>query len=300
MDKALISGEWSETPFNQGKVKFLISHSDDKRAWALLDVSFPNRIIAVAESSSPMTVEEVGALMLRQVQETGGPYFASLLMTTETSISTAYGPFIPLQSDLQDVSVGRYTSLCVMLCWTDRNKNLGAAPAQRIDRRWPQRSDVKHRVQVLSVWNAFVSQRWLRPTRLCARDSHKCQLWNAINATQTFEDNLGVAVQLGAGGRSVKPAQAGIDALPVIGVIRHSSRVAWSMQWPMPCALVVWPRRRPANRCPPGRGHLDREHWIEGTWIEIATNAGIEDIAPIANSNSWRLLHRQKCIAACL
>ena len=58
-----LSGEWSETNYNQGNVRFLISYSDDKNAWALLSVaSFPSRIIAVAESSSPMTVEEVGAL----------------------------------------------------------------------------------------------------------------------------------------------------------------------------------------------------------------------------------------------
>jgi hypothetical protein len=71
----LLSGEWSETNYNQGNVKFMISHSDDKKAWALLSVApFPSRIIAVADSSSPMTVEEVGALMLRRVQEAGGPY----------------------------------------------------------------------------------------------------------------------------------------------------------------------------------------------------------------------------------
>jgi len=71
----LVSGEWSETNYNQGNVKFLISHSDDKNAWALLSVaSFPSRIIAVAESSSPLTVEEGGALMLRRVQDAGGPY----------------------------------------------------------------------------------------------------------------------------------------------------------------------------------------------------------------------------------
>jgi hypothetical protein len=71
----LLSGGWSQTMYNQGNVKFQISHSDDKKAWALLSVAFPSRIIAAAESSSPMTVEEVGGLMLRRVQEAGGEYF---------------------------------------------------------------------------------------------------------------------------------------------------------------------------------------------------------------------------------
>lgn len=70
----LVSGEWSETMYNQGHVKFRISHSDDKKASALLSVAFPSRIIAVGESSCPMTLEEVGALMLRRVKEAGGPY----------------------------------------------------------------------------------------------------------------------------------------------------------------------------------------------------------------------------------
>jgi hypothetical protein len=70
----LVSGEWSESMYNQGYVKFRISHSDDKKAWALVSVAFPSRIVAVAESSCPMTLEEMGALMLRRVQEAGGPY----------------------------------------------------------------------------------------------------------------------------------------------------------------------------------------------------------------------------------
>lgn len=74
----LVSGEWSQTPWNQGKRNFCISYSDDKMAWALLSVAFPSRIIAVATSSCPMTVEEAGALMLRQVQRAGGEYIDDL------------------------------------------------------------------------------------------------------------------------------------------------------------------------------------------------------------------------------
>ena len=70
----LISGDWSGSMYNQGYAEFRISHSDDKKAWALMSVAFPNRIIAVAESSCPMTLEEVGALMLGRVQAAGGPY----------------------------------------------------------------------------------------------------------------------------------------------------------------------------------------------------------------------------------
>ena len=61
--------------YNQGNVRFQISYSDDKKAWALLSVAFPSRVIAVAESSAPITVEEAGGLMLRRVQEAGGQYF---------------------------------------------------------------------------------------------------------------------------------------------------------------------------------------------------------------------------------
>ena len=101
---------------------------------------------------------------------------------------------------------------------------------------------------------------------------------------------LGVAVQLADGGRSVKPARAGIDALAVIGVIRHSSSVHWGGN---DRCRAGWLYGLGDNR------RIDASR-AGGNWIEIATNAGIEDIAPIANSDSWGLLHRQESIAACL
>lgn len=70
----VVAGEWSESPFHQGKEKFAVGATADRKFWALLNVSFPTRIVAVAEVDQDVSVEEIAAEMMRAVEEKGGPY----------------------------------------------------------------------------------------------------------------------------------------------------------------------------------------------------------------------------------
>jgi len=70
----LISGEWSQTPWNQGKNSFFISHTKDKRYWALLDRGFPRRIVAVARVTEALPIEEIAAAMMYRLASHGGEY----------------------------------------------------------------------------------------------------------------------------------------------------------------------------------------------------------------------------------
>ena len=70
----IVAGEWSQSPFHQGKEKFGVRATEDQRFWSLLNVSFPTRIVAVAEVDRNVSVEEVAAEMMWAVEEKGGPY----------------------------------------------------------------------------------------------------------------------------------------------------------------------------------------------------------------------------------
>jgi hypothetical protein len=70
----LVNGEWSQTPMNQGKTSFYISHTKDKLHWALLDEGFPRRIVAVARLTEILPVEEIAALMMHRLASQGGKY----------------------------------------------------------------------------------------------------------------------------------------------------------------------------------------------------------------------------------
>lgn len=70
----LISGEWSQSPYHQGNHRFYIRSSKDKQYWALLSIGFPNRIIAVAHTPVPTTLEAVAANMMRMVRQHHGDY----------------------------------------------------------------------------------------------------------------------------------------------------------------------------------------------------------------------------------
>ena len=73
----LISGEWSQTPWNQGENSFFISHTKDKHYWALLNQGFPRRIVAVAHVTTPVSLEEVAASMMYRLASQGGEYIES-------------------------------------------------------------------------------------------------------------------------------------------------------------------------------------------------------------------------------
>ena len=70
----LVSGEWAESPMNQGNHYFYIANTSDKRYWAILNKKFPKRIIAVAYVENDTPIEEIAAQMLIRVREEGGDY----------------------------------------------------------------------------------------------------------------------------------------------------------------------------------------------------------------------------------
>jgi hypothetical protein len=70
----VVAGEWSESPFHEGKEKFGVRATADQRFWSLVNVSFPTRIVAVAEVDREVSVEEIAAEMMSAVKEKGGPY----------------------------------------------------------------------------------------------------------------------------------------------------------------------------------------------------------------------------------
>lgn len=75
----LASGEWSQSPYHQGKHSFHIRCDSSRRYWALLSVGFPNRIIATAHTLDQQAVEAVAVAMLRAVRrEDGGDYINTL------------------------------------------------------------------------------------------------------------------------------------------------------------------------------------------------------------------------------
>lgn len=70
----LVLGEWSQSPWHQGDLKFSIRSSEDRKYWALLSSGFPNRIVAVAHFIDGTNLETAGAQMLKALREQGGGY----------------------------------------------------------------------------------------------------------------------------------------------------------------------------------------------------------------------------------
>lgn len=70
----VVAGEWSQSPYHQGKQKFAVRGTADRRTWALLDVFFPVRIVAVAVADRELSVEEAAGEMMWAVREKDGPY----------------------------------------------------------------------------------------------------------------------------------------------------------------------------------------------------------------------------------
>ncbi len=70
----LMDGEWSESPYHEGDVRFYYSSTPNKKNWAIMEIGFPKRIVCVASLESPMDPIEVLARMLLRLDETGGTY----------------------------------------------------------------------------------------------------------------------------------------------------------------------------------------------------------------------------------
>jgi hypothetical protein len=65
--RLLLSGAWADTPFHQGNATAYISYTRDRKTWALLQSSFPRRIVAVAKTDGKMDLEDIAALMMARV-----------------------------------------------------------------------------------------------------------------------------------------------------------------------------------------------------------------------------------------
>lgn len=70
----LVSGEWSQSPYHQGDLTFLIRRSVDKRSWTVLRSGFQKKIVAAARFDEPASIEFAGSSMLRLLREQDGEY----------------------------------------------------------------------------------------------------------------------------------------------------------------------------------------------------------------------------------
>ncbi len=71
----LLTGEWSQSPYHQGKVEFLFRNTNDQKHWALLSMGFPKRIAVVATFGVPTELEEACSIMLKTLKRRGGEFF---------------------------------------------------------------------------------------------------------------------------------------------------------------------------------------------------------------------------------
>jgi len=75
--KFLVRGEWSQSPFHQGYTSFFVTRSKDKTCWALLEQTFPRRIVAIAQTCADLSLEEISAAMMHKLASQGGPFIES-------------------------------------------------------------------------------------------------------------------------------------------------------------------------------------------------------------------------------
>jgi hypothetical protein len=61
----LLTGEWSQSPYHQGKVEFHYRNTNNLRDWAILSIGFPKRIAVVATFDQPTEIEEACSIMLK-------------------------------------------------------------------------------------------------------------------------------------------------------------------------------------------------------------------------------------------
>lgn len=71
----LLNGQWSQSPYHQGKVEFHYRNTNDRRNWAILSIGFPKRIAVVATFDQPTELVEACSIMLKTLKRRGGEYF---------------------------------------------------------------------------------------------------------------------------------------------------------------------------------------------------------------------------------
>jgi len=71
----LLTGEWSQSPYHQGKEEFHYRNTNSKKNWAILSLGFPKRIAVVATFDQPMELEEACSIMLKTLKRRGGEFF---------------------------------------------------------------------------------------------------------------------------------------------------------------------------------------------------------------------------------
>jgi hypothetical protein len=68
----LVSGEWSESPHHEGRMRFEIARSG--KFLALYLVGFPTSIVVIAETNDDVSLERVAAAMMKQCKRDGLGY----------------------------------------------------------------------------------------------------------------------------------------------------------------------------------------------------------------------------------
>jgi len=71
----LLCGEWTQSPYHQGKVEFHYRNTNSKKNWAILSLGFPKRIAVVATFDQPTVIEEACSIMLKTLKRRGGEFF---------------------------------------------------------------------------------------------------------------------------------------------------------------------------------------------------------------------------------
>lgn len=70
----LVHGEWGQSPWHAGTVRFYAALSTSRHRWALMAHGFPTRIAAVAEADRALSLEDSAGAMLRRLAADGGEY----------------------------------------------------------------------------------------------------------------------------------------------------------------------------------------------------------------------------------
>ncbi len=70
----VLRGEWSQSMYHQGNIRFRVRFTEDRRYWALYSESFGRKIEAVVVANRPTSVDEVTAEAMQAVEDADGPY----------------------------------------------------------------------------------------------------------------------------------------------------------------------------------------------------------------------------------
>jgi hypothetical protein len=70
----VLRGEWSQSMYHQGNIRFRVRVTEDRRYWALYSESFGRKIEAVVIANRPTSVDEVTAEAMQAVEDADGPY----------------------------------------------------------------------------------------------------------------------------------------------------------------------------------------------------------------------------------